>query len=152
MMLEGRSISDICINDYTLVSEAISKKLENTQEPVLDLKSALSYIIENDSYRKKMLEMINFVDQTLLIRHDLNMNGTIGRAFELNATKSIKVLLEYIIEHENNHEYSNLIMLDIIPIIERRNFEINLFFSRSLLEGTFNREENLCCFETVLTD
>jgi hypothetical protein len=80
------------------------------------------------------------------------LNGTINRALLLNATKSIKIILEYVIEHENNHLYNNLIMLDIIPIIERRNFEINLFFCRSQMEIALNKNENLCCFETLLTN
>lgn len=52
------------------------------------------------------------------------MNGTIARAFELKATKSINLVMEYILKHENKQIYNNVIMLDIRKIIEERNFDL----------------------------
>jgi len=86
--------------------------------------------------------LYDLVDKNMLIRHDFNLNGTINRALELNATKSIKIILEYIIEHGNSSIYNKFILLDIIPIIQRRNFEINLFFSRSEMETALNKNES----------
>lgn len=129
-----------------------NREKEKTDHDLVETNSHLYYINEDESYRNKILQEVNFTEQIRIISHDFNLNGTIARALELNASKSIKALLEYILEHENKQIYNTIIMMDLHQIIEARNLDITLFYSRPMLERRLNKQEKICCFESLLTN
>lgn len=129
-----------------------SREVDKHDKDKLETNSQLYFINEEESYRHKIFHELCFSEQYRIISHDFNLNGTIARALELNASKQIKALLEYILEHENKQIYNNLIMLDLHQIIEARNLDITLFYSRAMLERRLNKQEKICCFESLLNN
>ena len=100
--LFGKSLCDICIKDPFLVKNAIDNYDQQLKEPE---GSAIVELCENDTVRKEYLKRTNAIKDVLLIGIDLNFNGTIFKAIEMKAYKSIQILFEYILKTINTVEY-----------------------------------------------
>jgi hypothetical protein len=69
-----------------LVKYAIDNYQDQVQEPI---GSAVMELCENDIVRKQFMMKTNAIRDVLLIGIDLNYNGTIFKAIEMKAYKSI---------------------------------------------------------------
>ena len=67
----------------------------------------------------------------MLIGADLNYNGTIEKAIEIGAFKSIQYLFKYILDEINTVDYQKWFMFDLKDILEEKSLRINEFFERS---------------------
>ena len=85
-MLFGKSLCDICIKDPFLIKEALESYENQAKEP---LGSAVSELCVHDSVRKEVMIKTEALKDVLLVGIDLNLNGSIYKAIELKAFKSI---------------------------------------------------------------
>lgn len=95
-LLEGKSLCDIAINDYQIVCDNCALALQKKSK--VETNTLLNKICENDSYRKKMFQQIEFVDKVFLLNFDFDFKGTINRAIDCGAEQSIKVIFQTIFE------------------------------------------------------
>ena len=104
LILQGKSICDICITDQKSVRKATSQYSDYTE--YTDLKgSIIEEIIADDKIRRDALRETKFYPKQLMVQIDLNFMGTIGRAFYLVSYQSVKMLLEKNIEEIGTIEY-----------------------------------------------
>lgn len=83
-IIEGKSIGDIAINDYQDVQYACELFKDGKMKG--SSQTAFHHIIQDDSYREKMLLSIDFNEEALLVDHDFYFRGTFERAIKLGAT------------------------------------------------------------------
>ena len=74
---------------------------------------------------------IKAITNVMLIGVDLNYNGTIEKAIEIGAFKSIQYLFDYILDEINTVDYQKWFMFDLKDILEEKSLRINEFFERS---------------------
>jgi len=100
--LFGKSLCDICIKDPFLVRDALDNYHDQVKEPE---GCAIIELCKDDRVRKEFLKKTNAIKDVLLIGIDLNYNGTIFKAIEMKAYKSIQNLFDYILKTINTVEY-----------------------------------------------
>ena len=81
----------------------------------------------------------------LLIGIDLNFNGTIFKAIEMRAFKSIQYLFDFILKTINTVNYQKWFMFDLRDILEEKSLNIYDFFERSDEEKLDKRNEGEFC-------
>jgi hypothetical protein len=87
----------------------------------------------------------------LLIGIDLNFNGSIFKAIELKALKSIQYLFDFILKKINTVEYQKWFMFDLKDILYEKGLDIYDFFERSDEEKLDKRNQGeFCNIEQIL--
>ena len=62
------------------------------------------------------------------------MVGTIYRGIQNQARKSVKILLEHILENISTQDYYKLLMLDLPEILEEKVIDVTKFFENEVKE------------------
>ena len=70
---------------------------------------------------------IGFYPKNLVIRHDFNFIGTISRGLRVNSMRSVKMIMEYILEDLATMDYYNLMMLEL-PMLLTKKIDVKNFF------------------------
>ena len=65
----------------------------------------MDLISKGNLLRKEKLKEVGFYRQILMIQQDLSFIGTIHRGIRNKAIRSIKYLIDYILEQINEEEY-----------------------------------------------
>ena len=56
---------------------------------------------------------IGFYPKNLIIRHDFNYVGTISRGLKMNSMRSVKIIMDFILEDLYTADYYNLFMMEL---------------------------------------
>lgn len=128
-MLQGKTICDISINNNKDVSEYVQTYTDKDLEK--DSQCMIEFISEGDSYRIRNLNTLGFNCMNKLLNLDLNMVSTTSRALKMNATKQLKILLEYVLEFYQSVEYNDIIMLDLEEIMKSNSLDISKYFQKN---------------------
>ena len=89
----------------------------DTYNQSLDGGSIIDELSSNDVMRKNAFKDANFHPKSLILQQDLNCIGTIERAIKFNNFKSLKLLLEFLFERLNTHDYHRFVMSDLLLIL-----------------------------------
>jgi len=95
-ILQGMSIADIYLSDYSYYRTAVHKFKANEEG---DIKQTyLEDLLAGDSIRKEAFKQLNFFPKNLMIHHDFNFDTLLNRGLQMNSLKSIKLIINYIFE------------------------------------------------------
>ena len=89
----------------------------------------------------------NFYPKSLIVQQDLSGVGTIERAIKFNNFKSLKLLLEFLFDVVNTHDYHRFIMSDFLLILGTQQVQVNDFFVMSDTEKKGGDQDGFCNFE-----
>ena len=104
--------------------------------------SIVQELAKGDKMRFEALRDIGFYPKNQIVKTDLNYQSTINRGLQLNALKSVDILLGSILEEQKTLDYYDLIMLDLPSILENGTPRINSFFRLEGMEqGDSDNEE-----------
>jgi len=76
----------------------------------------------------KAFKDIGFYQINLVIRHDFNFIGTISRGLEMGSMRSVKMIMEFILEDLATMDYYNLMMLELPMLIATKKIDVKNFF------------------------
>lgn len=79
--------------------------------------SVIEELSSNDVMRMNAFKDANFYPKSLIVQQDLSGVGTIERAIKFSNFKSLKLLLEFLFERVNTHDYHRFIMSDLLLIL-----------------------------------
>ena len=111
----GKTIADLCMSDTIATQDALDNW--DTYNQSLDGGSIIDELSSNDVMRKNAFKDANFYPKSLILHQDLNCIGTIERAIKFNNFKSLKLLLEFLFERLNTHDYHRFVMSDLLLIL-----------------------------------
>lgn len=126
---------DICLSDSELIKEAIKN---NKNQNALLQASTIEDIIAGDKLRKETFISIDFYPKSLIIQIDLNFVSTIERAIAYISYKSLKLMLEEILQTICHPDYQPLLMYDLPNIMESKQVQINEFFQLNKSEVNYS--------------
>ena len=134
-ILQGKSLCDICLSDSEQMKESI--KYSKGQTSTLNA-STIEDIIAGDKLRKDTFVITEFYPKLLIIQVDLNFVSTVERAINYIAYKSLKLLLEEVLQTICSSDYQPLLMYDLPNIMESKQVQINEFFQLNKSEVNYS--------------
>jgi hypothetical protein len=114
-ILLGKSICDICLSE----PQSILAALEDWKNLKSETSRAWGSIIEqltwDDRIRRETFIETKFYPKSLVINLDLDFTGTIARAMAAQNTKSLKMILEQVME--SSDAYKLILMFDLTRVL-----------------------------------
>jgi hypothetical protein len=85
-------------------------------------------LLHQDNVRKEAFIKLNFFPKNMILHHDFNFDTHLNRGLQMNSLKSIKLLLNQILEERNTINYRDIIMLDLPELLESQKLNLDKFF------------------------